>query len=175
LLVKKLLRYPQVDSGQRILIQPEMDFEVASNEEAGRLVVRTRDAFGRLVALASCDLILLATGEPTLKAAGIPYESFLLTEPVTGSLVEGGVVQVSGYARPVGSSFIVVELVDEKGKELANRVLTLNADPGGAPIVFSTSLPYQVGRETPVRLILRETRGSIPGPAVATSLLINIR
>jgi hypothetical protein len=175
LLVKKLLRYPEVDSNLRILIQPEMDFEITGNEEAGRLIVRTRDAYGRLISLASCELTLLSVGESTLEAAMIPYESFLLTEPTSGDIVVSGVVNVAGYARLVDSSVIVIELVDENGMEISNRVLTLSGDPGGAPIVFTATLPYHVERETSVRLILRQARGIIPGAAIASSLLLNIR
>jgi hypothetical protein len=175
LLVKKLLSYPEVDTSERILIQPEMDFEVAGNEQTGRLVVKSRDDFGRLIALASCDLILLSTGESSPEVAQLPYESFLLIEPKSGEVIQGGVVQVSGYARPVGTSMIVIELVDESGGVVSTRVLSLSSDAGGAPVEFSTTLPYLVERETPVRLILRQTRGAIPGPAVASSLLLNIR
>ncbi len=90
-------------------------------------------------------------------------------------MIQGGVVQVSGYARPVGSSMIVIELVDESGMVVSNRVLSLSSDAGGAPVEFSTTLPYQVERETPVRLILRQTRGAIPGPAVASSILLSVK
>jgi hypothetical protein len=175
LLVKKLLRYPEVDTSERILIQPEMDFEVPGNEQTGRLVVKSQDTFGRLIALASCDLVLLSTGESSPEVAHLPYDSFLLIEPLAGEVIQGGVVQVSGYARPVGSSMIVIELVDENGIVVSTRVLSLSSGAGGAPVEFSTTLPYQVERVTPVRLILRQTRGAIPGPAVASSILISVR
>jgi hypothetical protein len=175
LLVKKLLRYPEVSINDRILIQPELDFEVADDAEAGRLIIKTQDAYGRLIALASCDLSLLSTGESNLKTIQIPYESFLLTEPLYGEVIRGGVVHVSGHARPIGSSMFVIELVDENGTVISNRVLSLSGDPGGAPVEFSTTLPYQVEKETPVRMIMRQTRGAIPGPAAASSTLIIVR
>ena len=175
LLVKKLLQYPEVKNGERILIQPELDFEIINNGEIGRLVVKTQDDNGRAIALASCDLKLLSEGKPILVSASPPYESFLLTEPLAGDVILNGVVQVSGYIRPVGSSMIVIELVGQNGEVISNRVLKLDNDPGGAPVEFSTTLPYLVERETPVRLILRQTRGAIPGPAVTSSILINIR
>ena len=175
LLVKKLLRFPEVSSNQRILIQPEMDFEISAGEEAGRLVVKIFDVFERLTELASCELTMLAQGESELEAARVPYESFLLTEPRNGDVIQGGVVTVSGYVRPISQSVIVIELVDENGVEISNRVLYLTGEPGGAPIVFTTTLPYQVERETAVRLILRQAKGIIPGPAVASSLLLSVK
>ncbi len=174
LLVKKLLRYPEVGTNERILIQPEMDFEISGNEQSGRLVVKSQDTFGRLIALASRDLILLSTGESSPEVATLPYESFLLVEPLAGEVIRGGVVKVSGYARPVGSSMIVIELVAESGIVVSTRVLSLSSDAGGAPVGFSTTLPYLVEQETPVRLILRQTRGAIPGPAVASSILLSV-
>jgi hypothetical protein len=175
LLVKKVLRFPEVSSSQRILIRPEMDFEIAKDEEAGRLVVKTYDVFGRLTALTSCDLTLLSHGESKLEAARVPYELFLLTGPRAGEVIRGGVVTVSGYIRLISQSVVVIELVDENGAEISNRVISLPGDASSPPIVFSATLPYQVGRETAVRLILRQAKGNIPGPAFATSLLLSVR
>lgn len=175
LLVKKLLSYPEVDTSERILIQPEMDFEVAGDEQTGRLVVKSQDTFGRLIALASCDLLLLSAGESSFIPAHPSYSAFLLTEPQAGEVVQGGIVMVTGYARTVGSSMIVIELMDEYGRVVSNRVLSLSSEDGGAPVEFSTTLPYQVDQETPVRLILRQTRGAIPGPAVASSILLSVK
>jgi hypothetical protein len=175
LLVKKLLQYPEVASDQRILIHPEIDFEIESDEEIGRLVVKTQDGFGRLISLSSCDVILLSRGEQVLEAARMPYESFLVTDPSAGTVVRGGIVTVSGYARPVSASVIVFELVDEKGVEISNRVVRLHGDPGGAPIGFSIALPFQVSQETSVRLIVRQSSSTIPGPAVASSMLLRIK
>ncbi len=175
LLVKKVLRYPEVSSNQRILIQPEMDFEIAAEEEPGRLVVKTYDDFARLISLTSCDLILLSQGTLELQAARIPYELFLLTGPRAGDVITGGVVTVSGYIRLMSQSVIVVELVDEKGVEISNRVIDLPGDTNSPPIVFTATLPYQVERETAVRLIIRQARGTYPGPAFASSMLLSVR
>jgi hypothetical protein len=175
LLVKKVLRFPKASSNQRILIQPEMDFEIAKTEEAGRLVVKTYDDFGRLTALTSCDMTLLSQGESELEAARVPYELFLLTGPRSGEVIQGGVVAVSGYIRLISQSVIVMELVDENGVEISNRVINLPGDSSSPPIVFSTTLPYQVERVTAVRLILRQARGTFPGPAFASSLLLSVR
>ena len=175
LLVKKVLRFPEIGSNQRILIQPEMDFEIAKGEEAGRLVVRTYDDFGRLTALTSCDLTLLSQGDSELKAARVPYELFLLTDPRSGDVIQGGIVAVSGYVRLISQSVIVIELVDENGVEVSNRVMSLPGNLDGPPIVFSATLPYQVERETAVRLIIRQAMGTIPGPAFASSLLLRVR
>jgi hypothetical protein len=175
LLVKKVLRYPEASSSQRILIQPEMDFEITKDEEAGRLVVKTFDDFGRLTALTSCDLTLLSQGDSELEAARVPYELFLLTGPRAGDVIRGGVVAVSGYIRLISQSVIVIELVDENGVEISNRVISLPGDSSSPPIVFSATLPYKVERETTVRLILRQARGTFPGPAFASSLLLSVR
>lgn len=175
LLGKKLIRYSDVDATRRILIKPLMPFEIDAGEETGRLVVKTLDASNRLIALASCDLTLLSSGENEKQAADVPYESFLITEPGPGDLVQGGVLTVAGYARPVSQSAIVIELIDESGKEVANRILFLDSQNSDIPTVFSTTLPYQIDRETPVRLIIRQTKGAIPGPAVAFSFLLTIK
>lgn len=175
LLVKKILRFPEVSSSQRILIQPEMDFEIAKDEEAGRLVVKTYDDLERLIALTSCDLTLLSQGKSEIKAARVPYELFLLTGPRIGTVIRGGVVAVSGYARLISQSVIVIALVDENGVEISNRVISLPGDSSSPPIVFSATLPYQVERETAVRLILRQSKGTFPGLAFASSLLLSVR
>jgi len=175
LLVKRVIRYQNVSPDQRILIHPVLDFEITGEEESGRLAVKTYDSFNRLISMSSCELTLLSEGKSEISAAGVPYEPFLITEPAPGSVIQGGVVTVSGYARPVSQSTIVFELVDEKGVGLANRQLIVKRESGGSPVVFSTTLPYQVFKATPVKLIIRQSIGPLPGPAVATSLLITIQ
>ncbi len=175
LLVKKLIRYAEANTEQRILIHPVLDFEIGSEEEEGRLVVKTYDTFNRLISMSSCELTLLSAGENDIRAANVPYEPFLITEPVSGSTIQGGVVTVSGYVRLVSHSFILFELVDEKGIGLANRYLMVKGEPGGSPVVFTTTLPYKVYQATAVRLIVRQALSPLPGPAVATSLLITIK
>jgi hypothetical protein len=175
MLVKKLLRYPGVEPTQRIMIHPQLDFEIAGEEEAGRLVVKTYDSFNRLLALTSCDLTLLASGENEVVAARVPYETFLITEPASGAFIQGGVVTVSGYARLVSQSAIVFELIDENGAEIANRVLILKVDGFNTPTVFSTTIPYHVERKTPVRLIIRQTKSGMREPAIAFSILFSIQ
>lgn len=175
LLVKKIIAFSQAPSGQRILVRPLIDFEIPDVEMNGRLVVKTYDEYNRLVGLTSCELILLSQGDNEIKPAGVPYEAFLLTEPVDGQIVTGGVVAVSGYARPLSTSPVILSLVDENGVELSTRQLKIKADPAGSPVVFNTTLPYQVTKSTPVRLIIRQAKGSLPGPAVVFSLLFSIK
>jgi hypothetical protein len=174
LLVKKVIRYESVGSDQRILIYPELDFEIVGAEENGRIIIKTYDSFTRLLAMSSCDLTLLSDGQNQLLVAGIPYEAFALLEPASGSVIRGGKVMVSGYARPVGDSIVIFELVDENGKEISNRQLIIQPEPGSSPISFKTTLPYVVNQATPVRLIIRQAKGTFPDPAVATSVLITI-
>ncbi|MGA9397925.1 MAG: hypothetical protein WBV22_06665, partial [Anaerolineaceae bacterium] len=175
LLVKKVIRYQNVSPDQRILIYPALDFEIDDEEENGRLAIKIYDSFNRLISMSSCELTLLSDGMSEIAAAGVPYEPFLITEPASGSVIQGGVVTVYGYARPVSQSSIVIELVDENGVELANRQLIVRRESNGSPVIFSTTLPYQVFKTTFVRLIIRQSIGPLPGPAVATSLLITIK
>lgn len=175
LLVKKVIGFLNVGSNQRILIHPMMDFEIAGDQENGRLVLKTYDSFNRLIAMSSCDLTLLSAGSSEILPAAVPYEPFLITKPVNGEIIQGGVVTVAGYARPMSQSFVILELVDEMGVGVSNRQLVLKGESGGSPIVFSTTLPYVVFKATPVRLIIRQSKGQIPGPAFVSSLTLTIQ
>jgi hypothetical protein len=62
LLVRQLLSYGPL---ARIQVVTELDFEISATGELGRLRITTEDPEGRMVAVASVDLLLISWANPT--------------------------------------------------------------------------------------------------------------
>jgi hypothetical protein len=76
--------------GRSLRINPEVPFEISSVSEMARLQVTTADEFGRMVARASVDLILLSVGRNVINPPSIVHESYVIRSPRREATVQGG-------------------------------------------------------------------------------------
>jgi hypothetical protein len=157
LLVRLVQKYPE-DSGSVIGVLEDIDFEVAGVSEKARLVVSTDDTFGRIVSLASVDVILLSLGEADLNPYSDLLETIVIHQPAVNSLIQGGKITVSGQAR-LEHGDVLIELTDAKGKLVGYQTVPVNAAEGqlagyGA---FSVEMPYLVDSPTWVRLSVSQS------------------
>ncbi len=153
-------------------ISIEMSFEISAAAELGRLVISVEDAFGRLMDLNSLDLILLSEGYTELNPPTALYQTIVIQEPAEDSLILGGVVYVSGVARPSSDLPLRVSLIAEDGRILGQRLAgVFNAKPGEYGYFFA-EVPYAVQEITPVRLVVYEEGGIISDMTHLSSVLI---
>jgi hypothetical protein len=150
----------------------DVPFEINAVAEVGRLQVYKEDEFGRPIALASVDLILLSEGASDINVPGDGLERIYIRQPVAGTLIQGGRVVLEGDARPVTNQPLVVELVNERGGVVGSRVLPVAAGPANQHRPFFIEVPYEVNEPTWVRLTIRERGERIPGTAYLSSVNI---
>ncbi len=169
LLVRKTLVYSAA-AGTVVGVVQELDFEIAAVAETARLVISTADRYGRTVALASVDLILLSIGEEEPNPQGSFLEGLVLREPVENTLIQDGVLIASGLARPSADGMLLVELIDTHGRVVGYRQAALGAvdETGYAP--FIVDVPYSVDAPTWV-LLAASMNGERPGGIVHVSSL----
>jgi hypothetical protein len=161
LLVRLVQNYPE-DIGPVIGVLEEIDFEIKGVSEKARLVVSTDDTFGRLVSLASVEVILLSLGENDITPNGDLLESIVIRQPAVNSLIQGGKITVSGQAR-LERGDVLIELTDAKGKLVGYQNTPVHAEGGQLPGfgAFSVEMPYLVDSPTWVRLSVSQ-RGTRP-------------
>jgi hypothetical protein len=156
LLVRKVMSFAE-NSGTRVNISTELEFEIAAVAEAGRLVISTDDAHGRTIALASINLLLLSIGSNEINPPGDMLEPIVIREPSRNILIQGGVVQVSGMARFRSNDPILVEIFTADGKYAGpTRLINMPNPPDGNHIPFSVEAPYSVSSPTWVRVTVSE-------------------
>jgi len=160
--------------GRSIGIAPSLEFTISGVAETARLVLSSEDKFGRKMALASEELVLLSIGDNQFFQAGYQPAPYILKSPVQDEIIKGGILKVSGLARPVNLNPLIFELIDEKGQVLAAAQLKV-ALPGGdqSHTPFSIDIPYQVSIQTRVRLTVRQASDDrIPGTIALWSIAI---
>jgi hypothetical protein len=161
------------NENQQITIATEMKFEIAAAAEAGRVAVSIEDKYGRMLALASTDVILLSLGESDINQPGDLdlRENIVIKEPKANALIQGGEVRVSGEARPVSDKPLVVELQTTDGRIAGiSHMVFVDEAPVGTHGKFSIDVPYSVEEPTKVRLVVWERGDRIPGIVHLSSL-----
>lgn len=164
-------------AGRSISIAPEITFELLAPAELARLIVSTRDRFGRISALTSTDLILIQMGEDQIYPAGYDREPYIIRAPLEGQIISGGLLQITALARPVNENPLIIELLDEQGTVLASESLELIFPTGDlSHTPFDVILSYTVSQSTNARLVFRqESTGRIPGTVALTSLELTLQ
>ena len=164
-------------AGLSISIAPEIIFDLQAPAELARLVISTRDGFGRISSLTSTDIILIQMGDDQIYPAGYAREPYIVRSPLQGQVISGGVVQVSALVRPVNDNPLILELVDEKGAVIGSTSLELVFPTGNlSHTPFDVALPYTVSQSTKARLVFRqESTGRIPGTVVLSSLELTLQ
>lgn len=164
-------------SGRSISIAPEITFELQAPAELARLVISTRDRYGRIAALTSTDLILIQMGDDQIYESGYSREPYIVRAPLDGQIVGGGLVQVSALVRPVNENPLILELLDEQGNVLSSASLDLIFPTGDlSHTPFDVTLAFTVAQPTHARLVLRqESVGRIPGTVALFSLELTLQ
>lgn len=162
--------------GKSIGITPEITFDIEAVSELARLVVSIYDEFGRLSHLTSTDIILLSIGENEMYPTGGQREAYIVRTPKAGALISGGEVTLTGLARPVNDSPLIFELIDETGKVVGEKLISV-AEPTGdlSHTPFTVEIPYTVSELTPVRLTMhQESTSRIPGAVELATLELTL-
>jgi hypothetical protein len=159
LLARDLFRKVTINT-EGAYVNIKIPFEVRAAAELGRLQIITKDEFGRLMEIRTTPLLLLSVGENEISAASPEYARTVIYQPDGQTPVYGGTLIVSGEMQPFNETPVIVELLDEEGKTLGLRVLSLN---GLDRQSFSTTISYKVSQQTAARLLIRQADERIGG------------
>lgn len=160
--------------GRDITMSAQIQFAISAAAEAGRLVVRTNDRFGRVIALSSVDLILIQAGDDQL-TSGLPFRKpYLVRYPRENDVIRGGKAHIIALVRPVNGKPLILELIDQSGNVVGSTEFLVPAPTGDiSHTPFELDIAYTVSGNTPVRLTLRqESDGRIPGTVSLSSVPI---
>lgn len=168
----------QVFKTQRGWIAPTIDFKISAVAELARLVLKTQDAYNRLISLTSIDLLLLSFGDAEIKSNLSELAPYDIWSPQPNESISGGSVPVKGLARLVNESPLIFELIDEQGTVIAQEKLDVpkpDEENGHTHTPFEINIPYSITQTTKVRLTIRqESTGRLPGTVELKSLLITL-
>jgi hypothetical protein len=170
---KKL--YVTVLSGNRTaLFSTELEFEIESIAEAGRVEISVEDEFGRLRSLNSVDVILMSTGQSNYNYTGEYYSEIIIQQPFSNMKIEGDTLIVSGIAKANSEKSIQLEVLDENGVQVGEAAATLVIPPNSLHGLFAGNINYLVTVPTNIRLLIKIPGARIPGFSFVQSVSLLI-
>ena len=145
-----------------VYIDQDIPFELDRVSELGQLRLSVYDQYDRPTTINSVDLILLSLGPNAITPSNIRSEPIVIREPAKNKLIQGGVVIVSGLAKPT-EDFMLVELVAADGSVAGYRQVFVSPAPDGSYVPWAVEVPYSVTSGTWVRLRVSESGTRITG------------
>ena len=132
------------------------------------------DQFKRKIAVSSVDLILLALGDNETTPSVVDLEPYIIRYPYPDQTIWGGKLWVSGVARRVNDSPLIIELINEEGNVVgASRIEVPPPTAEMSHMPFGEEIPYFVEGSTSVRLTIRQDSNQrIPGVVALSSITI---
>ena len=157
-------------SGLQTNLRADIDFDVKGVAETARLVISVDDAYGRLKALASEDLILISMGDSELNPPGDFLENIVIQEPKPKILIQGDLLKVTGLVRTGSEQPLLIELISTDGQVISNRLAGIAPEPEGGHRLFAAEIPFTVQSLTWVRVTVSEWNNRLGRPAQLSSV-----
>jgi len=139
----------------------ELPFKVSGEGEAGLLTVSTRDGYGRLTAVYSTQLLLLADGLSIVNPSDILKERCVIEQPAATQRISGGVLTVAGRMRPFNNLPVTVELVTQDRSVIGSQMVNIPLAADGSYVAFRVDVPYTVSGGTWALLVVRQADENI--------------
>lgn len=140
-------------------IKLEIPFETNAAAEMGRLQISTKDKFGRVKDVKSVHILLLSTGANDINR-GDSYPRAIFFYPKAEQEIFGDTLPISGEYHSYNKQAVILELLDEEGKTLGLRTLSVEA---GSRERFETTIAYKVEEPVEARLLIRQADENFEG------------
>jgi hypothetical protein len=154
-------------------VDEKIEYEINGAAEVARLQISTVDGNGRIKALNSVRVLLQAVGGNVFNPPYAVQDRTLLRYPNKADEISGGSVAVTGDFQPADDLPVFFELIDEEGNVLGSRMLQLGPSDDKYQ-QFTTDIPYQVTKKTPVILVIRQKDDRIDGLAYLYSIPLTL-
>lgn len=138
----------------------KIPFEIPGAGELGRVTISTTDKAGRIVAMNSVHVLMLASGGNEVYRAASSTEYIGVFNPRLSEPAYGGVLIVRGDVWPINLQPIILELQGPDGQSLGLRAVTVE---GLDPQLYETNIPYKVTEPTLAILSIRQDDDRISG------------
>jgi len=159
----------QAELGQRGPFAADVPFDLTGTfDQAGEVrVYAASPRDGGITHLASAQVMLAASGESDLQAAGdrTHAERIVITTPSPAGVVAGGTAHVEGVGLASFEQNLVVELYDVEGVLIGSAPTTVAAVDLGVAGPFAVDVAYSLLAAGPGRIVVLD-----PSPAFGQTL-----
>ncbi len=174
LLLRNLIQYGTTQDF-RLPLDLELEYDIPGVAETARLQVIIQNTRDEIVYISSVDVILLSIGETERNQPGDNLEPFYLQRPWSQQLIQGGVMQISGFLRPPNNQPVIFELFSVTGELAGSRQLAPLEIVNGEHYPLQFELPYTITKAGWGRLVVRQAGERIPGDAVLNSVQVYLK
>ncbi|MBT3321833.1 MAG: hypothetical protein HN392_06070 [Anaerolineae bacterium] len=150
-------------------VKLEIPFETRAAAEIGRLQISTEDDLGRPLEIFSTRLLLLSIGKDDLNRGNNAYPRAVFFYPKAEAEISDGILPVIGEMQAYNDTPVIIELLDEDGKTLGLRTLSL---PAGIREKFETTIEYKVSEPVSARLVIRQADKGFEGRVYLHSQIV---
>lgn len=142
------------DLGERGPFEAEMPFQGEGNIFIQVYSTSARD--GGITHLSSVVVSAVDSGPAQITNQTPHPERISIFTPVTGDTIQGGEVQVEGFALASFEQNLVIQVLDENGNVIETQPVTVQAPDLGQPGPFSARITYSVAASQPGRIVVRD-------------------
>ncbi len=161
LLTRQIKTFSSLPPRAWAVMQTEIEYEITANAESGRLQISVEDEYGRTTALNYVPLILMSIGNPDIIPPIDVLAPIVIQQPTRRSLIQGGIVRISGIARPGSDQPLVAKLIAADGSEVGMRLVSVDNPIQNGFGSFAAEIPYTVEKTTHVLLVITEGRRNL--------------
>jgi hypothetical protein len=138
----------------------KIPYEIPGVGELGRVTISTTDKAGRIVAMNSVHVLMLASGNNEIYRAASSNEYVGVFSPRLSEPAVGGVLTVYGDVWPLNLQPVIFELLGPGGQSLGMSIVTVNELN---PQLYEITIPYKVTEPTLAILSIRQDDDRISG------------
>ena len=174
LIYRQIVRFT-ADAGVPVHLNLDIKYEIQAVAEAARLQISIDDDQRRVMSLTSVNLVLLSIGDSEINPGVDSVRPFIIESPSEYDAIMKGVVVVTGLARPVVDSPLILELYDGDGVVLGRRQVSVPLKADGTHSPFTAEVQYSITQPVVARLVIRQQTSRIPGNVELYSLILLLR
>ena len=154
-------------------LKEDLEFAIQGAAETARLEITTYDEFGRVIALATQNLVLIATGDSDINLPRDLYEGIVIQQPSPSRLIQGGKLVVAGITRHAPGDVLRVEVVDVNGKTLASQVIGVSEKQLGEGYrPYAGEILYNIEKPVWVRVLVSAWDGRMSDVVHVSSVVV---
>ncbi|MGB9673924.1 MAG: hypothetical protein ACPL3P_07275 [Anaerolineales bacterium] len=160
-LVRQIKPLPYINRQGFATLYESIPFEIPGTAEASWLSLAVMDEFGRKTSVNSVPLILLSIGQADIIPPADTFAPIVIQQPSPMTLIQGNKVIASGLARSGGDTYLMMQLINQSGNIIGNRVTDVKASKESGLGTFIAEVPYIVDEVTPALLVVWQGKESI--------------
>lgn len=160
--------------GERGPFEIEIPFSVTQDKQVFLQVYDLSGRDGGITHLASVAVTLSANGPENITPWSSYPEQIVITAPVLGQSLSGGMVYIEGVGVASFEGTFVLEILDAEGVVVGSQPVIANAPDLGLPGAFSADVAFSIAQPGPGRVVVHDPSPAFGGDVHLASVEVQL-